>query len=67
MEFNTAYRDVVLDEYCAGRNDRDGDFEDFMREVPIVGMGHSLGALLQAVSCSNLRISKRCLFMGKRN
>ncbi len=66
-EFNAVYYDVVLDEYCADRDDRDGEIEDFMREVPIVGMGHSLGARLQAVSCSDPRISKRCLSMGKRD
>ena len=66
-EFNAAYRDVVLDEYCADCDDYDAEVEDFMREVPIVGMGHSLGARLQAVSCSDPRISKRCLSMGKRN
>jgi hypothetical protein len=38
-----------------------------MREVPIVGMGHSLGAQLQAMSCSNPRISKQCLSTSKRN
>jgi hypothetical protein len=38
-----------------------------MREVPIVGMGHSLGTRLQAVSCSDPHISKRCLSMGKRD
>ncbi len=32
-----------------------------------MGMGHSLGARLQAVSCSDPRISKRCLSMGKRD
>ena len=66
-EFNAAYRDVILDEYCADCDDYDGEVEDFMREIPIVGMGHSLGARLQAVSCSNPRISKRCLSMGKHN
>ncbi len=57
---------MVLDEYCADRDDRDGEVEGFMREVPIVGMGHSLGVRLQAVSCSDPRISRRCLSMGKR-
>jgi hypothetical protein len=66
-EFNAAYRNVVLDEYCVDRDDRDGEIEDFMREVPIVGMGHSLGARLQAGLCSDLHISKRCLSMGKRD
>ncbi len=64
-EFNAAYCNVVLDEYCTDHDDRDGEIEDFMREVPIVGTGHSLGAWLQAVSCSNPRISKQCLSMGK--
>jgi hypothetical protein len=58
---------MVLDEYCADRDDRDGEIEDFMRDVPIVGMGHSLGVRLQAMSCSDPRISKRCLSMGKRD
>jgi hypothetical protein len=58
---------VVLDEYCVDRNNRKGEIEDFMRKVPIVGMGHSLGARLQAVLCSDPRISKQCLSMGKRN
>ncbi len=66
-EFNAGYRDVVLDEYCADRDDRNGEIEDFMREVLIVGMGHSLGARLQAVLCSDPRISKQCLSMGKRD
>jgi hypothetical protein len=66
-EFNAAYCDVVLDEYCADRDDRDGEIKDFMREVPIVGISHSLGVRLQAVSCSNPRISKQCLSMGKHD
>ncbi|KAL3761672.1 hypothetical protein ACHAW5_002652 [Stephanodiscus triporus] len=66
-EFNSAYRDVILDEYCADYDDYDGEVEDFMKRVPIVGIGHSLGARIQAVSCSDPRISKRCLSMGKRN
>ncbi len=66
-EFNATYRNVVLDEYCVDRKDHDGEIEDFMREVPIVGMGHSPGARLQAVSCSNPHISKQCLSMGKRD
>jgi hypothetical protein len=49
------------------RDDRDGEIEDFMREVPIVGMGHSIGARLQAMLCSDPRISKQCLSMGKRD
>ncbi len=66
-EFNAADWDMALDEYCADRNDRGGEIEDFMREVPIVGMGHTLGARLQAVLCSNPRISKQCLSLGKRD
>jgi hypothetical protein len=58
--------DVVLDEYCADHDDRDGEVKGFMREVPIVGMGHSVGVRLQAVLCSDPRISRRCLSMGKR-
>ncbi len=58
---------MVLDEYCMDHDDRDGEIEDFMREVPIVGMGHSLGAWLQAMLCSDPRISKQCLSMGKRD
>jgi hypothetical protein len=66
-EFNNAYRDVVLDEYCADHDDDyDDEVEDFMRRVPIVGIGHSLGARIQAVSCSDPHISKRYLSMGKR-
>ncbi len=64
-EFNAAYRKVVLDEYCADCNNCDREIEDFIREVPTVRMGNSLGARLQAMSCSNLRISKQCLSMGK--
>jgi hypothetical protein len=66
-EFNATYCDVVLDKYCVDRDDCDGEIEDFMREVPIVGMGHSLGARLQAVLCSNPCISKQCLSMGKHD
>ncbi len=66
-EFNAAYHNVVLDEYCTDHDNRNGEIEDFMREVPIVGMGHSLGARLQAVSCSNPCISKQCLSMGKHD
>ncbi len=58
---------MVLVEYCADRDDCNREIKDFMREVLIVGMGHSLGAQLQAVLCSNLCISKQCLSMGKRN
>ena len=66
-EFNAVYCNVVLDEYCTDRDNHNREVEDFTREVPIVGMGHSLGAWLQAVSCSGPCISKRCLSMGKRN
>ncbi len=55
-----------IDEYCADRDDHDKEVEGFMREVPIVGMGYSLGVRLQAMSCSDPRISRRCLSMGKR-
>ena len=64
-EFNTVYRDVILDEY--------GDYadqqmvEDFMTNVPIIGIGHSLGARIQAISCSHPNISQRYLSMGKGN
>ena len=65
-DFNNAYRDVILDEYCSGyRNEK--DVEGFMKNVPIVGIGHSLGARIQAISCSHPRVSKRCLAMGKGN
>jgi hypothetical protein len=68
IEFNNAYRDVILDEYCAVYDDEDDkEVEDFMKNVPIVGIGHSLGARIQAVSCTDPRIYKRCLSMGKRN
>ncbi len=66
-EFNAAYHNVVLDKYCADRNNRDGEIKDFMREVRIVGMGHSLDAWLQAVLCSSLHISKQYLSMSKHN
>lgn len=67
-EFNNAYRDVILDEYCTVYDDDDDkEVEDFMKNVPIVGIGHSLGARIQAVSCTDPRIYKRCLSMGKRN
>jgi len=65
-EFNNVYRDVILDEYCYGYMDND-KVEDFMKTVPIVGIGHSLGARIQAISCAHPRISKRCLAMGKGN
>ncbi len=64
-EFNNAYRDVILDEYCLDY-DNDREIEDFMR-IPIVGIGHSLGARIQAVSCSHPHLSKRYLSMGKGN
>jgi len=35
-EFNAAYRDVIIDEYCADCDDYDGEVEDFMREIPIL-------------------------------
>ena len=63
--FNNVYRDVVLDEYCAYMNAT--EVEDFMKDVPIVGIGHSLGARIQAISCSHPSISQRCLSMGKGN
>ncbi len=66
-EFNVAYREAVLDKYCTDHDDRDGEFKDFMREVPIVGMGHSCGARLQTMSCSDPCISKRCMSMSKRD
>jgi len=65
-EFNNAYRDVILDEYCRDY-ESDTEIEDFMRNVPIVGIGHSLGARIQAVSCSHPHVSKRYLSMGKGN
>ena len=63
-EFNIVYRDVLLDEYCP-EYVHDQEVEAFMKEVPIVGMGHSLGARIQAISCSHPRVSKRCMSMGK--
>lgn len=65
-EFNIVYRDVLLDEYCP-EYVRDEEVEAFMKEVPIVGMGHSLGARIQAISCSHPRVSKRGMSMGKGN
>jgi hypothetical protein len=65
-EFNNAYRDVILDEYCRDY-ESDTMIEDFMKNVPIVGVGHSLGARIQAVSCSHPHLSKRYLSMGKGN
>jgi hypothetical protein len=66
-EFNAAYHNVVLDKYCVDRDDRNREIKDFMREIPIVGMGHSLGVRLQAVLCSDPHISKQCLSMGKHD
>lgn len=63
-DFNNAYRDVILDEYCADYGSGE-EVEDFMRNVPIVGIGHSLGARIQAISCSHPQVSKRYLSMGK--
>lgn len=62
-EFNKSYRDVVIDEYCADL-ESERDVEDFMKSVPIVGVGHSLGARLQAISCSQPDVAKY-LAMGK--
>ena len=63
-EFNMAYRDVILDEYCFD-SANDGKIEDFMQNVPIIGIGHSLGSRIQAVSCSHPRVAQRYLAMGK--
>lgn len=65
-EFNNAYRDRILNEYCLDY-DNDKEIEEFMTNVPIVGIGHSLGARIQVVSCTDPKISKQCLAMGKRN
>ncbi|KAL3796935.1 hypothetical protein HJC23_000688 [Cyclotella cryptica] len=62
-EFNYAYRDVVIDEYC-GDFPTENEVEDFMQGVPIIGVGHSLGARIQAISCSHPDIY-RYLSMGK--
>lgn len=62
-EFNNAYRDVIIDEYCHDFNSEE-QVEEFMTNVPIVGIGHSLGARIQAVSCSHPDIV-RYLAMGK--
>ncbi len=59
--------DVVLIKYCADRDNRNREVEGFMREVLIVGMGHSLGVRLQAMLCSNPCMSRRSLSMGKRH
>ena len=40
---------------------------DFMKKVPIVGIGHSFGARIQAVSCTNPRISKLGAELIKKN
>ena len=63
-EFNMAYRDVILDEFCFDSAD-EGKVEEFMKHVPIIGIGHSLGSRLQAVSCSHPRVAQRYLAMGK--
>jgi hypothetical protein len=63
-EFNNAYRDVILDEYFGDFVD-DPEVETFMRNTPIIGIGHSLGARIQAVSCSHPDVSNRYLSMGK--
>ncbi|EJK77538.1 hypothetical protein THAOC_00624 [Thalassiosira oceanica] len=63
-EFNMAYRDVILDEFCFDSAD-DGKVEDFMQSVPIIGIGHSLGSRIQAVSCSHPRVAQQYLAMGK--
>lgn len=63
-EFNNAYRDVILDEYFGDFVD-DPVVETFMKNTPIVGIGHSLGARIQAVSCSHPHVSNRYLSMGK--
>lgn len=63
-EFNNAYRDVILDEYFGDYVD-DPEVETFMKSTPIVGIGHSLGARIQAVSCSHPDVSNRYLSMGK--
>ena len=63
-EFNNAYRDVILDEYFGGYAD-DAEVEMFMKNTPIIGIGHSLGARIQAVSCSHPHVSSRFLSMGK--
>ena len=66
-EFNNVYRDVILDEYCDTFDTDESEVEDFMKTVPIIGIGHSLGARIQAISCSHPNISKRYLSMGKGN
>lgn len=63
-EFNNAYRDVILDEFF-GDFVHDPEVETFMKNTPIVGIGHSLGARIQAVSCSHPHVSNRYLSMGK--
>eukprot|EP00986_Skeletonema_menzelii_P007346 scaffold2856_cov121-Skeletonema_menzelii.AAC.3 len=63
-EFNNAYRDIILDEFF-GDFVHDPEVETFMKDTPIVGIGHSLGARIQAVSCSHPQVSNRYLSMGK--
>lgn len=62
-EFNNAYRDVIIDEYCHDFTSEE-EVEKFMKSVPIVGVGHSLGARIQAISCSHPELVKY-LSMGK--
>jgi Protein of unknown function (DUF1350) len=45
-QFKTAYRTIVLDEYCY---DGETSEEQFALKVPICGIGHSLGARLLTV------------------
>ncbi len=56
---------MVLDKYCVDCNNQDREVEGFMRGLPIVGMDHSLGVRLQAVSFSDPCISRQCLSIGK--
>jgi hypothetical protein len=56
-EFNKAYRDVVLDEYCSDLSTEE-EVEEFTKNVPIFGMGHSLGARIQAISCCHPDVVK---------
>ena len=49
-EFNNAYRDVILDEYCAVYDDDDEEVEDFMKKVPIVG----IWAFIRSVDTSGI-------------
>lgn len=52
-QFRTAYRDVILEEYCYNSNEDDVSFDEeaynFQRFVPICAIGHSLGARLLVV------------------